>query len=449
MEKDVKFKESETIELKRTTGELEEALKSISAILNKHGKGELFFGLRENGEVIGQMISEKTLRDISKAISDKIEPKIYPKISEKNIDGKNCILVEFEGNNSPYFANGRAYMRVSDEDKQLSAKKLEEMYREKREIYWDSQICKKATINDLNKNSINYFLKLVKTSKRIDIKNENIQLFLKKLNLINDNEITNAAVLLFCKNPARFFSNTSVRCGRFKGFLKEEIIDMKDFDSGLFENLDNIMKFLKEHLFLRARIEGVIRKENWEIPLEALREAIINALIHRDYFEESYGYIKVYDSEIIIANPGGLLKGMTIKELFKEHESILRNPLLARCFYYSGLIDAWGRGILNIIRILKSEKLKKPIIEADNHHFKFIFKRSEPVNEPVNEPVSPLKRKQIIIKYIKNNKKAKRNDIVKNLGIPLGTLKRDLSILIKEKKINKIGSDKIGYYELN
>lgn len=119
--------ESETIELKKSTSELKEAIISISAMLNKHQHGEIYFGVKNDGTVSGQMISEKTIRDISKTIADSIEPKVFPEIKKVEIDGKGCIHVVFSGRETPYFAFGRAYMRVGDEDRQISGRELERL----------------------------------------------------------------------------------------------------------------------------------------------------------------------------------------------------------------------------------------------------------------------------------------------------------------------------------
>ena len=111
-------KESETIELKRSTSETKEGVISICAILNKHKEGELYFGIRNDGTIVGQAVTEKTIRDVSKAISENIEPRIYPIIAQMEVNGKTCIKVEFKGTDSPYFAYGRSYIRVGDEDRQ-------------------------------------------------------------------------------------------------------------------------------------------------------------------------------------------------------------------------------------------------------------------------------------------------------------------------------------------
>lgn len=191
-------------------------------------------------------------------------------------------------------------------------------------------------------------------------------------------KFTNAAVLLFCKEPSGFFDNAMVRCGRFKGVAKQEFIDMKDFNGDLFDNLEKSISFFQDHLRLGAKIKGLLREEKWEIPIEALREAIINSLIHRDYFDNSFVYIKMYDASIVIANPGKLPETLKIADLYKEHESTLKNPLLAKVFYYAGFIDSWGRGILNIIELLEDNGLDKPRFEQSGGSFRIIFKREEP-----------------------------------------------------------------------
>ena len=435
-------KESETLEFKKSTSELKEAIISVVSILNKYGKGEIYFGIKNNGEIIGQRVGERTIRDISKSISDHIEPKIFPKISEIILENKKCIHIEFSGKDKPYYAYGRVYIRVGDEDKKLSSKELEKMILEKNKdkLRWDKEICKGATLDDIDDVLISRFIELAKKSKRINIKNEGKELILKKLNLISDSKITNAGIILFGKNPSVFFDNNLVKCGRFKGVIKEEFIDMKDFNGNLFDNLDNAISFFKEHLRITAKIKGLLREEKWEIPIEALREAIINALIHRNYFDNSFVYIKIYDSKIVIANPGKLHESLKIADLYKEHESKLRNPLLAKVLYYAGFIDVWGRGSLNIIEELASEGLDKPVFEQGGGSFRVIFKRSEGVNVGVNVGVNAL------FDYIEMNPGKRVIHFEKDFDVTSRTIERWLTQLKKEGKIEFKGSSKTGGY---
>ena len=448
---DGKLKESETTELKKSTSELKEAIISIVAILNKHHKGQLYFGVKNDGTVVGQDVTERTLREISKTISDHIEPKIYPKINKILLEDKKCVLVDFDGSEVPYYAYGRPYIRVSDEDKQLSAKELENLIlkKNKDKLRWDNQICKNALLNDLNNETLSKFISLAKDSGRIKIeKNESDEMILRKLELMTDEGLTNAAVFLFGKEPLRFFINSPLRCGRFKDVLKEEFIDMKDFEGNLFEQLEKAILFLKTHLELRAKIKEFKRVEKWEIPVNALREAVINALIHRDYWDNGFVYIKIYDNEVVVANPGKLPEELSIPKLYKEHESKLRNPLLANIFYYVDFIDRWGRGIINIITALKEENLPFPEFEESGGYFRIRFRRVK-VSERWSERWSELSEKQKdVLTAIKNNPKISRKELSLKLGINSSAIQKHLENLKEKGILKRIGPDKGGCWEV-
>ena len=121
-------KETETLEFKKTTGEMKEAMISISSILNKHGIGTLYFGVKPNGDICGQDVSESSLRDVSRAVYESIRPQIYPAIEEVILDGKHLIKVEFNGNNTPYSAAGRYYLRTADEDREVTPEELKSFF---------------------------------------------------------------------------------------------------------------------------------------------------------------------------------------------------------------------------------------------------------------------------------------------------------------------------------
>jgi len=130
------MKETETTEFKKSTAELKSGVVSISAILNKHGKGELYFGIKDDGTVVGQTIGRNTIKDVTQTIVDNIEPKIYPEITVKKVKGKECVLVEFHGSHTPYFAYARAYMRVGESDKQMTAREIKRQFDRKQSFLW-------------------------------------------------------------------------------------------------------------------------------------------------------------------------------------------------------------------------------------------------------------------------------------------------------------------------
>jgi len=154
------MKESESIELKRSLAELKNGLNSIAAILNKHGAGELWFGVRSDGVAVGLEVAEKTLRDLSQTIAAHIEPKIFPHITTEIVSGKTCVKVAFSGKETPYFAYGKAYMRVADEDRHLTAKELENLIlaRNREALRWDNQPCK-SSVKDLSERKMRAFVK--------------------------------------------------------------------------------------------------------------------------------------------------------------------------------------------------------------------------------------------------------------------------------------------------
>ncbi len=444
------MKESETLELKKSTSELKEGIISIAAILNKHQKGELYFGVRNDGVVVGQTVTESTIREISKTIADHIEPKIFPKINEIVLEGKKCVQVEFAGSNVPYYAYGRAYVRVGDEDRQLSAKELERLIlqQNKEKLRWDSALCEKATLDDIDTDSIQRFVELATKSKRLHLSGESTDALLRKLKLMSGSKLTNAGVLLFGKKPTQFFDNVVVRCGRFKGVVKEDFIDMKDLEGNLFDNFERVIAFFQEHLQLQATIKGLRREEKWEIPLEALREAVINALIHRDYSDAGFVYVKVYDEQIVISNPGMLTDDLTLADLYTEHESKLRNPLLAQVFYYAGFIDIWGRGILNILRQLKEQGLAKPIFEERAGAFRITFKRPFPQKTPQKTPQKPTVLEEKILEKLRRNSKMTRRELALELGVSEETIKEYLERLRAKELLVRKGGRKEGYWEI-
>ncbi|MDD2736368.1 MAG: putative DNA binding domain-containing protein [Desulfuromonadaceae bacterium] len=275
------FQETETTELKKSTSELKEAVISIVAMLNKHQRGEVWFGVKNDGTVAGQQISDKTIRDISKTIADNIEPKIFPIIEQVSVDTKQCVKVQVVGKDHPYYAYGRAYIRVGDEDRQLSARELENLILAKNRdrLRWDTEVCDKALFDDIGPGKLKSFLKLS------NLKFDTVPNSLEKLNLIRDGKMLNAAVLCFARKPEKFFPNARLRCAVFGTLDTTVTLDMKDFYGDVFALINKAEEYVLEHINIGMRLEGLLRVDVPEIDREAFREAIINAFCHRDYRE--------------------------------------------------------------------------------------------------------------------------------------------------------------------
>lgn len=430
------FNESEAVELKKSTSELKEAIISIAAILNKHRRGKLIFGVKPNGEIIGQTVTEKTLRDVAKAISDHVEPKIYPEVKRERIKDKVCIAVEFSGNDMPYYAYGRAYKRVADEDKQLSARELENVILEKNKekLRWDADICTKAKLSDISEEKLRVFLE--ESGRNFD----SVGNSLSKLNLMRDGKILNAGVILFGKKPDIFFPNARLRCAVFGTTDTSMVIDMQDFRGDLFYLIGEAEKYILKNIHVGMRLKGLKRVDVPEINKEAFREGIINAFCHRDYLKYDSVNIAVFKDRLEIRNPGTLYGGLTIEKIKTEMVSERRNELLAEMFHHIHFIEKWGRGISMILSHEPNADFKEV-----GRQFITVFKRkniphSEGVHEGVNEGVN------LLFNYITDNPGKRVPHFEKALHVPAKTIERWLKKLREEERIKFKGSPKTGGY---
>ncbi|MCK5630343.1 MAG: putative DNA binding domain-containing protein, partial [Nanoarchaeota archaeon] len=347
--------------------QLKKGIISIVSILNKHKRGKIIFGIKDDGPVIGVSIGKFTLRDISKSISENIEPRIYPKIKEEEFEGKKCVVIEFKEKNIPYFAYGRAYMRIADEDRVLSGKKLEELILNKNKDYfrWDKDICSKASLSDISGEKLKRYISdagLEYTAKE-DV--------LKKLDLVKNNKLTNASIILFGKDVDKYFRLLNLRCAVFSGNDKSsEVIDMTDFHGDLFELIKKAEQYILEHINVGMRLDGLRRINVPEIDKDAFREAIINAFCHRDYYIPQEIQIAIFKDRIEILNPGKLYAGLSIKDILSKPVSERRNSLIADIFHKIDFVEKWGTGIGKIKRLEPSTKF-----EEISNFFMATFKR--------------------------------------------------------------------------
>jgi ATP-dependent DNA helicase RecG len=339
------FRETEQLELKKSTSLLKEAIISIVSILNKHQRGELYFGIKNDGEVVGQTVTEKTIRDISKAISDHIEPKIFPTINSVTIKGRECIYVSFEGSEIPYYAYGRAYTRVGDEDKRLSARELENVIIRKHQdrLRWDNRESGKS-LRDINEQVLIDFMQRARKAGRVSFDFEDVKTTLKKLELLKNDKLLNAGEVLFCdENPLE------VQLAVFAGTDKITFLDIKQYKGTIFDLLERMETYIKEHIDWRVKFGELRRKEIPEIPIDAVREALVNSLCHRDYLKPESNKIAIFRNRVEIYNPGSFPEGLTPEDFIRgKEQSILRNPLLADVLFKSKEIEKWGSGLKRI-----------------------------------------------------------------------------------------------------
>ncbi len=429
------MKETENIELKKSTSELKEAIISIVAILNKHQKGEIYFGVKNNGEVVGQAVTENTIRDISKTISDNIEPKIFPKINEILLKGKRCISVDFVGNNVPYYAFGRAYVRVGDEDKKVSPQELEHfIVRKNRDkLRWEIEICVKARLKDIDETKIKTFIE------KAGLEYHSVKSSLEKLGLMKDGNVLNTVVILFGKHPENFFPNAKLRCAVFGTTDTTVTIDMHDYEGDVFSLIEKAEEYILAHINIGMRLEGLRRVDVPEIDRSAVREAIINAFCHRDYHEFDSVNIALFKDRLEIRSPGELYGGLTIEEIKKEMVSKRRNELLAEMFHRVHFVEKWGRGIGLILS-------KEPTADFKVIAGIFITTFKRKVVEKFGE--GSEKSSEKILALIREKKSISAREMAEVIGITPRAVEKLLSALKKKGLLKREGGAKGGYWEV-
>jgi len=443
--------ESETREFKKSLSELKEGMVSIVAILNKHGRGELWFGVKPDGAATGLEVTEKTLRDISQAIAAHIEPRIYPRITKETLGPASCIRITFEGADAPYYAYGRTYMRVADEDRQLTAREIERLILNKHDErhHWDDQPCHLA-VADLDRTALRAFVK------RAGLPWDTPANALEKLGLFRKGKLANAAPLFFAKEPPM-----ELRCAVFATTDSATIIDRHDFRGSILELIEEAQKYVLKNTHIGMRIEGLYRKDVPEISVEAMREAIINAFCHRDYRDPDYIQVAVFKDRVEIRNPGCLYGGLTLADLRHGHVSRRRNPLIADLFRRIEMVEAWGRGMPLIRKNAPSVTFKeiagifvvsfrRPVVTEEaastsNEKSRESGKGESSVNSSVKSSVKTGDR---ILSLIAANPGITIPELSGNLGLTTRAIEKQMAKLQSANRLRRIGPDKGGRWEV-
>ena len=450
-------RETETIEYKKSTGELKQGIISMVAILNKHNGGELYFGIRNDGIVVGQDISEKTLRDISQAISNHVEPQIFPDISNVVIDNQDCIRITFEGDDVPYYAYGRAYLRVADEDRVMSPQELESYILKKNAniTAWDSETSDK-TIDDISEKILKDYIGRANAAGRIGYAYTDKQDILKRLNLIKDNKVNNTAKAMFCEN-----ANLEIQMATFATNERLTFLDIQRESGTVNELVDIAENYIKKTI--RWRVEfghGLQRKEIPEVPIDAIREALFNSYCHKDFRASQNNEVAVFKDRIEIYNPGTFPEGLTPQDFIERSErSVHRNPLLAQILYYPKDIESFGTGLRRIATACQEADVKVEfqmlkmgfavVFERFNKEVDYLGRVVTDKMSDMSDKMSDINSKEIIIfNYLKTNAFITNKNVCELLSISTATARRLLQSMVKKGLIAIEGENKGRRYKL-
>ena len=346
--------ETQNIEFKPTWRD--EYLKVICAFANADG-GKLIIGVDDNGNLEGVRNSKKLLEDIPNKIRNKLG--IIPSVEVQQKGGKDIIGISVNSASVPISCDGKYYLRSGTTNLELEGNELTNFLMRRVGKTWDEFIEERASLDDINAETIESFKKSAEDRIPSIVNEKDHRVILDKLNLLDGSKLKRAAILLFGKGTQKFYPSAYLKIGRF---LTEADLQTSDVVEGnLFEQLESALEILRtKYLKSEIRFEGIHRREILEYPHEALREGIINALIHRDYLGTSTIQIRVYNDRLVIMNEGKFPPEVPVEKLKTEHISKPRNVLLAGAFYKAGFIESWGRGTIKIVEKCLEQGLPEP-----------------------------------------------------------------------------------------
>ncbi len=440
-------KETEKIEFKKSTSELKEALCDIGAILNKHGGGTLYFGVNNSGDIVGLVVGKDTLRSISRKIYEFIKPTPIISVEELVQNNLSYIKVSFTGTESPYAVNGAYYYRVSDESREMTRVQLKELFLENvyKEADWENALSDNV-LNDVDeqllKKVYNFGLIKGRFTEPYSLK----EVMLKKLGLLIDEKLTNAGKVLF--------SNAQPIKLKMAVFATEEkitFIDMVQFDGNIFECIDEAMMYIKKHMNWRVSFGGIQREEIPEIPVEALREIIVNSFVHAKYAHmDIYHEIDVFPSKITIFNPGHLPLNLDpIEFATNNDESKFRNPKIANILYKTNTIEAFATGFARTFAECKKANVKYSY-QNKLHGFEFTFHRDNNMTNNVTPPVilNMNETEKAVYDHLLVEPYCTIEDIAIKIGKSWRTTIRTFKDLQDKGIIERVGSKKTGYWRV-
>ena len=467
--------ESKNMEYKVTLPDKSEKyMKTIVAFANTQG-GKLIVGVDDKThEIVGveNEILFQLMDGIANAISDSCMPQIIPDIEPQTVEGKTVIVVSVEaGKNRPYYLKSRGkengtYIRVAGTSRQAFPEKIRELEMEGARISWDELTRVGYPVSE------DATEKLCRDIESFREKAGMTEHSVKKEQLINwkilkQNEgkllATNAYALL----TSDYFPFSKTQCAVFKGTDRAVFLDKREFIGPIYTQIESAVDFVLRNIRLGATIDGLVRKEKYELPPEAIREMVINAHCHRNLLDESCIQVAIYDNRLEVTSPGGLYNGLTYEEVMNGHSKI-RNKAIANIFSQMGLVEAWGSGIKRIFNVAKEYGLPEPKFQEFDNMFRVeLFRNnsmtgaekeagesSEKVRREVGEGSEIIRSYELsdtqkkIVNLLLYDRQLSAAKIAEQLGMGSRSIEKNIKKLKELGILIRHGSPKNGYWEV-
>ncbi|NDW13830.1 transcriptional regulator [Bacteroides sp. 214] len=418
-------------------------LKWICGFANAQG-GQIYIGKDDVGNVVAVEDYKKLMDEIPNKIKNNMG--ITAEVNLLQEDGKHYIEIVVQPYSVPISLRGRYYYRSGSVKQELTGTSLNEFLLKRFGLAWDEVTESRATFDDIDEKAFKAFLVMAKEKDRLpDVEGLSMEDVFNKLRLTKNGELTRAAIILFGKDPRNFFTNAFVKIGRFKGDTDLRFQDVEE--GNLIVLLKSVLERL-DHKYLTRSIEfkGMLRLEHSEYPIPALREMLLNAMVHRQYMG-SFTQIRVYDDRITIWNDGKLPEGITLEMLKHIHSSHPRNPLIADVCFKGGLIDSWGRGTVRIIESCKEAGLPEPeLTEREGGFLVTLFKNNLTEEQLVKLGLNARQVKAV--SYVKEKGRITNSDYQTLNEISDRTSSRDLEDLVAKGVLKRVGDKKSAHYEI-
>ena len=437
--------------------------RQIVAMLNAKG-GDILVGINENKEIQG-VSPHLDIDGIRMRLMTTIKPTAPINITEFDYSGKQVILISvWEGSQKPYTYGGKIYQRTADyaHEREASKQDIEQMIskRSLAESNWERIPVLNTDIEDLDIEELRATKQAYQ--QQLGIKELSEEEFLMRCGLIQNGELTNACILLYAKNPMRYIPQVSVRLSVFASDNPADLVDTKIFESNIFRNIDAIFQYFDATYAKTLHIDGPVREDRWNYPRIAVREGIMNALVHKDYSSPSaITNIKIFSNRLEIQNTGSIPTSISFDQIESNSYSILRNPDIAHQCYYRGLIEMMGTGIARIKQDCKNNNFSLPIFKEEKGIISVIFPKLKHnvinaahstdyamiVNQHFYAFSADVKEKLVAVLLALQSQPGTRISALQELiDIPNKTLERHIKVLKEAGLIEYRGAKKTGGY---
>lgn len=451
LEKMISAGENSKVEFKSSFNQ--ETIESVCAFANKKG-GTIFIGLKSREKILGLQVGEESVQNWLNEIKSKTDPAQIPDVELMEYKGKTLVaLTVRESAIKPVAVQGRCFMRRENSNHVMSPVEISDAMLQTQNSSWDYVLDESGSMEDIS------LEKIERSIERINSRGYHLTMdavdFLRKNRLLREDKLTFAAEMLFAKE---WHMNTAVQMGFFQS--PTIIRDRDEAHGDLVSQVDQVFNFVKKHINCAVVISG--KPENdlvWDYPLDALRELVLNMIVHRDYRSPSESCVKVFQDHIEFFNPGKLPDDITVDDLVNgRYLSTLRNKAIANHFHQLGEIEKYGSGVTRVIRLFRAAGLRDPKFEmmgagvrvtvfardADKHeNYRNTPETTEKTTEKATENTT-----EKILEALRRNPDATTQMLAEQFGITADGVYWHVKKLKTQGKIRRIGGDRGGHWEV-